>query len=262
MQISFKSVQDVRTINENQFNTSIKEGKINVGGNEYKISWDPNTKDGINISRNRDNNNIFVRFFLAIADFFTCHKTERKIYSEIKRSDGFKQFIKSEIKNPKISTMAQVAVDKTGFKQYTFEQINSWLFNGKKMPDLPASKLGPREAAKFSPKKNFSDVPVIGVGKYTQRIGIHSGGITDLKTQNGEKAAIGDSNNGDLLTGCGFAVAKACVNAAGAELQMELYNKFGVPGVMKTPQYGKDKYSHTEGRGYAITCSAYDMNQG
>ena len=100
---------------------------------------------------------------------------------------------------------------------------------------------------------------MVGNGKFSSRIGIYSGGITELKTRDGQTAAIGDSNNGDLLTGCGFAVAKAVVNATGAGLQTELYNKYGVPEVGHTTDYGKQNYARFEGRGYALTCGAYDM---
>ncbi len=150
-----------------------------------------------------------------------------------------------------------------GYRQYTHEQIENWLFgnNRKGASQLPASQLGKREAARYAPKALFDSVKPLGAGKISSRIGIYSGGITDLKTSPGQTAAVGDSNNGDLLTGCGFAVAKAIVNAAGAGLQRELYNNYGTPGVMETTDYGKKHYSKFEGRGYAISCDAYDMKQ-
>lgn len=149
------------------------------------------------------------------------------------------------------------------YRQYTHEQIDNWLFgnNRKGVSQLPASQLGKREAAKYAPKASFDSVKPIGAGKISSKIGIYSGGITDLKTLPGQTAAVGDSNNGDLLTGCGFAVAKAIVNAAGAGLQQELYNNYGAPGVMETTDYGKKHYSQFEGRGYAISCDGYDMKQ-
>ncbi len=148
-----------------------------------------------------------------------------------------------------------------GYRQYSFEQIDNWLFgnNRKGVSQLPASQLGKREAARYAPKVSFDAVKPIGNGKISSRIAIYSGGITDLKASPGQRAAVGDSNNGDLLTGCGFAVAKAIVNAAGAGLQQELYNKFGVPGVMETTDYGKKNYASYEGRGYAISCDGHDM---
>ncbi len=150
-----------------------------------------------------------------------------------------------------------------GYRQYTHEQIDNWLFgnNRKGVSRLPASQLGKREAAKYAPKASFDSVKPVGTGKISSRIGIYSGGITDLKTSPGQTAAVGDSNNGDLLTGCGFAVAKAIVNAAGAGLQQELYNNYGAPGVMETTDYGKKNYAQFEGRGYAISCDGYDMKQ-
>lgn len=150
-----------------------------------------------------------------------------------------------------------------GYRQYSLEQIDTWLFgnNRKGVSRLPASQLGKREAAKYAPKASFDSVKPVGAGKISSKIGIYSGGITDLKTSPGQRAAVGDSNNGDLLTGCGFAVAKAIVNAAGPGLQQELYNNYGAPGVMETTDYGKKHYAQFEGRGYAISCDGYDMKQ-
>lgn len=99
---------------------------------------------------------------------------------------------------------------------------------------------------------------MLGTQKHSSRIGIYEGGITNLRA-NGSRAVIGTSNNGDLLTGCGYAVAKAVINAAGAGLQAELYNKYGVPKVMQTPAYGQENYADTEGRGYSISCNPHDM---
>ncbi len=148
--------------------------------------------------------------------------------------------------------------------QQKFEQkdIENWLFNHGSAPkdaSFPLSKLSKREPEKFAPKTDTSQLQSVGDGIASKRIQIHSGSITDIKIAEGKKGAVATSNNGDLLTGCGYAVAKAIVNAAGAGFQTELYNRFGVPGVMQTPQYAKDNYSKTEGRGYAISCDPHDM---
>jgi O-acetyl-ADP-ribose deacetylase (regulator of RNase III) len=144
--------------------------------------------------------------------------------------------------------------------------IDQWLFGGESKDGFPVSQLALKQGRKrfqenFAPKKSFSQVPMIGEGKYSSRMGVHSGGITDLKVTDGQTAAIGDSNNGDLLTGCGFAVATAVVNATGPNLQRDLYNRFGVPGVMEVPKYGEENYRKTEGRGYAVSCDAHDMRE-
>ncbi|QVL54916.1 MAG: hypothetical protein KFB95_06240 [Simkaniaceae bacterium] len=146
-------------------------------------------------------------------------------------------------------------------ENFSEQEINDWLFGGNKDERFPDSKLGKRNQEGYAFKKTFSQIPMVGSGHYTSRIGIYRGGITDLKADENQKTAIGDSNNGDLLTGCGYAVAKAVVNAAGSNLQRDLYNTYGVPGVMKVPDYGKSCYSKTEGRGYAVTCDAHDMKK-
>lgn len=147
-----------------------------------------------------------------------------------------------------------VAADK-----YSVGEIDDWLFKGKQDKRFPLSKLHGRMPENYRPKQDFSSVPLCSTGKYAGRFGIHNGGITDLRAS-GARTAICTSNNGDLLTGCGYAVAKAVVNAAGPALQAELYNKYGVPGVMEVPEYGKqEKYAVSEGRGYALTCGSYDM---
>jgi hypothetical protein len=141
-----------------------------------------------------------------------------------------------------------------------FEIIENWLFNQAPAPSgFPASKLIGRHPQLYTPKKETSALESVGNGVLTNRVQIHSGSITDIKIAPHKKGAVATSNNGDLLTGCGFAVAKAVINAEGAGLQTDLYNRFGVPGVMQTPQFGKDHYNKTEGRGYAITCDSFDM---
>lgn len=161
------------------------------------------------------------------------------------------------------SSTTVVSSDKTNYKQYSLDDIDNWLFKGKGAAsnELPKSKLTQegRNKDKYSPKTSFDKVPMLGAGKISSRVGIYSGGVTDLKTNGTQTAAVGDSNNGDLLTGCGYAVAKAIVNAAGAGLQTELYNNYGVPGVMETTEYGKQNYKHFEGRGYALNCGSYEM---
>lgn len=144
-------------------------------------------------------------------------------------------------------------------KTYSIDEVNEWLFNGASHPDFPESELDGREQEKHAPKVTFNSVKMVGDDKYTSRIGIYSGGITDLRTHDGETAAICSSNNGDLLTGCGYAIAKAVINAAGPGLQTDLYNEYGVPSVMDQPQFAKENYANTESRGYAITCNAHDM---
>lgn len=151
------------------------------------------------------------------------------------------------------SPVAPVPVNK-----FSVEEINDWLFMGKIDDRFPDSKLQGRKPENYLPKVDFASVPICASDKYAGRFGIHEGSITDLRAA-GTKAAICSSNNGDLLTGCGYAVAKAVVNAAGPALQAELYNQYGVPGVMEVTEYGKQKYAASEGRGYALTCSSHDM---
>lgn len=142
--------------------------------------------------------------------------------------------------------------------QFSVQEIDDWLFKGKCDDRFPKSRLRDRMPENFRAKTEFSSVPLCNTGKYTGRFGIYEGGITDLRASGG-KTAICTSNNGDLLTGCGYAIAKAVVSAAGPALQAELYNKYGVPEVMTVPKYGKENYAKSEGRGYALTCSAHDM---
>lgn len=147
------------------------------------------------------------------------------------------------------------------YKQYSVEQIKAWLFDqdSSGVSELPTSKLKSRDATAYAAKATFESVPMTGTGRISSRVGIFDGGITDLRALPGQTAAVGDSNNGDFLTGCGYAVEKAVVNAAGPGLQVELYNNYGAPAVMDTTDYGKQNYSQYEGRGYAISCDAYDM---
>jgi hypothetical protein len=154
------------------------------------------------------------------------------------------------------------------YRQFTEHEIHGWLFNQNQdlSDELPPSELYGRNKAAQAHSATFDSVQMIGTGKYSSRIGIFNGSITGLKANDNQSAAIGDSNNGDLLTGCGYAVAKAVINAAGAGLQTELYNKYGVPKdekgrpVTEEPtDYGKQHYAHYEGRGYSLTCGSYDM---
>ncbi|MQA40716.1 hypothetical protein [Rugamonas aquatica] len=148
---------------------------------------------------------------------------------------------------------------------FSTEEINDWLFNHSHHPKLPKSQLHAREQEKYAPKTSayFSTVAMQPSDdpEFSGRMGVYEGGITDLQANPDEKAAVACSNNGDLLLGCGFAVAKAVVNAAGPGLQAQLYNTYGVPGVMQQPQYALDNkdYAKTENRGYAITCDSHDM---
>lgn len=151
-------------------------------------------------------------------------------------------------------------------KQFTTDQISDWLFSEKKDPAFPVCglwlKQSGRQQEKYAPTTSFSDVRMISEeGKYTKRIGIHQGGITDIRAEKGQQAAVGDSNNGDLLTGCGFAVATAIINATGPNLQRDLYNQFGVPKIMGVPEQANIKYGETEGRGYSIMCDSHDMQE-
>ncbi|MCC5015625.1 MULTISPECIES: hypothetical protein [unclassified Legionella] len=148
--------------------------------------------------------------------------------------------------------------------KFEIQDIENWLFNmnGATPPSgakLPHSRLYGRQQQFYAPKQETSSLESVGDGVVSKRVQIHSGGVTDIRIAAGKKGAVATSNNGDLLTGCGFAVAKAIINAAGAGLQTEVYNRYGVPGVMETPQYGKDNYGKSEGRGYAISCDSYDM---
>lgn len=154
----------------------------------------------------------------------------------------------------------------THVNQFTTEQIHNWLFNGAQDQNFPTSTLAKKQKGrlkeKYAPKTSFSNIPMLSdKGKYTSRIGIYNGGITDIRAEIGQRAAVGDSNNGDLLTGCGYAVATAVINATGPNLQRDLYNKYGVPQIMEVPKYGSQHYSSTEGRGYALSCDAYDMRK-
>lgn len=177
-------------------------------------------------------------------------------YSDPESSEG--------VKDVSISESVSISLEP---EKYSTEQIQKWLFEGYKDPDFPMSQLAfkqenVRKKDASQPKVSFSEIEMLNrKGKYTSRIGIYNGGVTDIKAEKGQKAAIGDSNNGDLLTGCGFAVATAIINATGPNLQKDLYNKFGVPGVMGVSTYGKDNYRLTEGRGYALTCDAHEMKE-
>jgi hypothetical protein len=143
--------------------------------------------------------------------------------------------------------------------KFTIEQVKSWLFAGKSIAGFPRSKLVVRNQVAQKPVISTDKLKPIGEGRYTSRVIIYSGGITDICIERGKTGAVASSNNGDLLTGCGYAVAKAVINAAGAGMQTELYNRYGVPQVMQVPKRSAHKYAATEGRGYAVTCESYDM---
>lgn len=192
-------------------------------------------------------------------------KTFHKLQHLSIKLNELKQIDTQQFQNQKnlIGKMAAVSTDKTKFKQYSVDEIDNWLFKGQgpASNELPISRLvkSGRNKEQYAPKKFFHEVPMLGNGPISSRVGIYSGGVTDLKTNGKHSAAVGDSNNGDLLTGCGYAVAKAIVNATGAGLQTELYNTYGVPGVMDTTEYGKKNYKQFEGRGYALCCGSYEM---
>lgn len=120
------------------------------------------------------------------------------------------------------------------------------------------SQLGSRNQKDQAPKRMFRDQ---FAGSPWPNVAVAQGSITGFAAEAGESAAVLDSNNGDLFTGCGYAVAKAVVNAAGPGLQAELYNRFGIPGYMRTTKYGRSFYSQTEGRGYSVTCGGHDMRR-
>jgi hypothetical protein len=148
---------------------------------------------------------------------------------------------------------------------FTTEEIQAWLFEGKAderfpLSDLPEMQNNQRLQAKYGPKINFSNIPMLGNGRYTHRIGIYDGGITDLFADKGLQAAVGTSNIGDLFAGSGAAISTAIINATGPNLQRDLYNGYGIPNdKMKVAAYGKEHYSHTEGRGYSLSFDAHDM---
>ena len=141
---------------------------------------------------------------------------------------------------------------------YTLEEINDWLFNRNINPKFPKSQLYKREQEKYKPIISVDEIEPTVKGKYQNDILIHQGGVTDIKIPEGKTGAVCTSNNGDLLTGCGYEIATAVVNAAGAGLQTELYNKYGVTRAESTPA---SKGNGDNGRGYAITCDSYDMKQ-
>lgn len=153
---------------------------------------------------------------------------------------------------------AQLSIPKVS-ADYSVQEIEGWLFGGVSSKKFPRSKLTGRDQEKYLPKEFFENVEIATSGKYAGKVGVHNGGVTSLAAKEGERAAVVTSNNGDLLTGCGYAVAKAVTGAAGPGLQHELYSKYGVPDVMATTEYGKKNYSSTEGRGYAISCNSHDM---
>lgn len=145
-------------------------------------------------------------------------------------------------------------------KKYDIDQVDAWLFGNNHDRNFPPSQLHSRNKVSYQPKMDSNNLSSIGEGPCTSRIRIHAGGITDIQIEEGKRGAIATSNNGDLLTGCGYAVAKAVINAAGAGLQTELYNRFGVPGVMEVGQVeGESDTKTSEGRGHAITCDSYEM---
>ncbi len=149
-------------------------------------------------------------------------------------------------------------------KIFTETEISGWLFGGDGAPKdtvLPKSQLGIRSRISYNPKSNLHDVPMLGVGKYSRRIGIYEGSITDLRAAAGENVALGCPNGGDLSFGLAFGVEKVVINAAGPRLQMDLYNTYGVPERDRVTTLGAKKYSNTEGRGYALTCNAHDMKE-
>lgn len=163
----------------------------------------------------------------------------------------------------------------SGEKVHNFStaKITNWLYGHEKDNDFYFSefildgKIGKekgvgRRKEEYASKTNTSKIsPLNSKGVYTKRIAVYSGSITDIKVQEGKTAAIGDSNNGDLRTCCGAAVATAIINAAGPDLQRDLYNEFGVPGYMKVPEKALKLYPETKGRGYSLTRKPYDMKE-
>lgn len=123
---------------------------------------------------------------------------------------------------------------------------------------FPQSNLQNRDQESYAAKYGLQSIKNLWI---SDRVSITPYKITDFTFQNDEKSAVICSNNGDLLLGCGFAIAKAVVNAAGAGLQQELYDRFGIPSCKGVSHYGHKNYNATEGRGYAIDCGAYDMEE-
>ena len=158
-------------------------------------------------------------------------------------------------------------------RHFTTEEINAWLFEGKPAPTcefqesvLANKQNGIRLQEKFAPKINFSAINSVSAnGKYASRIAIYNGSITDIRADAGLTGAVGDSNSGDLFTGCGHAVATAVINAAGPNLQRDLYNQYGVPKLGGASEgaleYTQKVYGGAEGSGYSITCDAHDMRE-
>jgi hypothetical protein len=182
----------------------------------------------------------------------------------IKSHSHFSENLKNEMQQTtqlNLVSKIQKSGGQTSLNTFSLKEIDDWLFNRKQDTRLPESKLNMRNKSAYAPTKKFNQLPMLGEGKYTSRMAVQSGSITDFKAEMQENAVIATSNNGDLLTGCGYAVAKAVVNAAGPGLQMDLYNTYGVPGVMETSNYGKNHYGATEGRGYALTCDGHDMRE-
>lgn len=144
-------------------------------------------------------------------------------------------------------------------ENFSLEEIHSWLFENKKDSRFPRSKLESREQEKHQPQIEAKKCSPMGEGNYSRQMRIYQGSLTDIRIEDGKRGAIATSNNGDLFTGCGYAIASAVIHAAGAGLQQELYNRYGVSKTRGKSQYGGARYHATEGCGYAIACQSYDM---
>ena len=132
------------------------------------------------------------------------------------------------------SATQNIAIDPTDLStsqqfedhQFTSEEINDWLFNGKSHALLPEPTPNTRLKNDYAPKLNLDDVEMIGKGKFSSKVGIYVGNITDLEASDNQKVSAGCIISDDLCMNNVIKCTNAIMHAAGAEIQREIFNTY------------------------------------
>jgi hypothetical protein len=132
------------------------------------------------------------------------------------------------------------------FHQFTSDEINSWLFEGKQHPFLPTQEAQKRTKQNYAPKVNVDSVSMIEKGILSSKVGIHIGKITDLRARDGQKFQVAAHIQPDLRVAEGSNAGEAIIHAAGAELQREVFNTWGAYPTDTTKTADSDKKSKVD----------------
>ena len=132
------------------------------------------------------------------------------------------------------SATQNIAIDSTDLStsqqfedhQFTSEEINDWLFNGKPHALLPKPTPTTRLKNDYAPNRKLDNVAMIGEGKVSSKVGIYVGNITDLEASDNQKVSAGCMIYSGLCMNNDIKTTNLIMHAAGAEIQREIFNTY------------------------------------